>query len=292
MKTIRCAGVPEHFNYPWQLALNSGDFQRAGINVEWSDEGGGTGAMAKALGDGEIDLAIMLTEGAVTDIVKGASNRIVSSYVQSPLTWGVHTSANGRLEDGNSIGGIPFAISRINSGSHLMAYVYGRDKGLNLDTEDFNLVKNLDGARHSLKSNPDQLFLWEKYTTKPLVDSGEFKIIDHCRTPWPSFVVVVREAFLHENEELVNRTLDIVAMHADILKIDPRAVRNIAGNYHLMPEDAAAWFATVEWNLSRYLDVNMLMGVTETLAELGILERKLTEKEVFEILLCKEPQMV
>lgn len=291
MKTIRCAGVPEHFNYPWQLALQSGDFQKAGINVVWNDEGGGTGAMAKALADSEIDLAIMLTEGAVTDIVKGASNRIVSGYVQSPLTWGVHTSAKGKLEDSQSINGIPFAISRINSGSHLMAFVYGRDKGLALDEEDFNLVQNLDGARHALKANPDQLFLWEKYTTKPLVDSGEFKIIDHCPTPWPSFVVVVREAFLDENEDLVNRTLDIVAKYADMLKIDPRAVRNISSNYHLLPEDAAAWFATVEWSLSRYLDVHMLVNVTETLSELGILERKLSEKEVYEMLLCKEPEI-
>lgn len=288
MKTIRCAGVPEHFNYPWKLALASGEFEKAGVNVIWEDESGGTGAMARALSEGEIDLAIMLTEGAVTDIVKGAANRIVSSYVQSPLTWGVHTSAKGNVETTEKIKGVPFAISRINSGSHLMAFVYGRDKGLELGHDDFNLVQNLDGARHSLKSNPDQLFLWEKYTTKPLVDSGEFRIIDHCPTPWPSFVVVVREQYLQENDDVVYRVLDIVAKYADMLKIDPQAVKKIASNYHLMIEDAKSWFTTVEWSLNRNLDVTMLQGVSQTLCELGILEKPLSSKEVVEKLLVPE----
>ena len=288
MKTIRCAGVPEHFNYPWQLALKSGDFEKAGINVKWYDEGGGTGAMASALAERQIDLAIMLTEGALTDIVKGASNRIVSSYVQSPLTWGVHTSSNGKINDVEDLNGFPFAISRINSGSHLMAFVYGKERGIHLGHDDFNLVKNLDGARHSLKADPDQLFLWEKYTTKPLVDSGEFRIIDHCPTPWPSFVVVVREDFLRENEELVNRVLHIVAKYADMLKIDPQAVKKIASAYHLMPEDARSWFATVEWEISRNLDVQMLKEVSVTLSELGILEKPLSESEVYEKLLAPE----
>lgn len=291
MKTIRCAGVPEHFNYPWKLALASGEFEKAGIHVVWEEESGGTGAMARALADDQVDLAMMLTEGAVTDIVKGAKNRIVSSYVQSPLTWGVHTSAKGNVETTDEIKGVPFAISRINSGSHLMAFVYGRDKGLELGHDDFNLVQNLDGARHSLKDQPDQLFLWEKYTTKPLVDSGEFRIIDHCPTPWPSFVVVVSEKYLQENDEVVNRVLDIVAKYADMLKIDPQAVKKIASAYHLQIEDAESWFATVEWSLGRNLDVSMLQRVSETLCELGILEKPLSKQEVGEKLLLAQPVM-
>ncbi len=28
MKTIKIAGVPEHFNLPWHLAIENGDFEK------------------------------------------------------------------------------------------------------------------------------------------------------------------------------------------------------------------------------------------------------------------------
>lgn len=280
MKTIRCAGVPEHFNFPWQLALGSGDFESAGIDVQWENAPGGTGAMAKDLREGNIDLAMMLTEGAITEIVGGNPSRIVSTYVQSPLNWGVHTSAKASIKDASELANKPFAISRYNSGSHLMAYVYGRNKGIELGHDDFNLVQNLDGARHSLKENPEQLFLWEKYTTKPLVDCGEFKIIDHCPTPWPSFVIVVRKDFLKDNEALVDAVLTIVAKHTEELKANPDAAEVIAKEYHLQTEDARAWYETVKWELNHEVDVKMLLGVSQVLSELDILVRPLHCSEI------------
>lgn len=280
MKTIRCAGVPEHFNFPWQLAMRSGDFENAGINVNWENAGGGTGAMAKDLRDGTIDLAVMLTEGAITEIVGGNPSRIISTYVQSPLNWGVHTSAKASIVDVSDVADKPFAISRFNSGSHLMAYVYGKNNGFKLDHSDFNLVQNLDGARHALKENPEQLFLWEKYTTKPLVDCGEFKLIDHCPTPWPSFVIVVREEFLMENEQLIDDVLAIVKKHTEILTSDPEAANLIASEYHLEVEDAKAWYETVSWELRNDVDEHMLVGVSEVLSDLDILVRPLRNSEV------------
>ncbi len=280
MKTIRCAGVPEHFNFPWQLAMRSGDFESAGIDFNWRNTGGGTGAMARDLQAGEIDLAVMLTEGAITEIVGGNPSRIVSTYVQSPLNWGVHTSAKASISDVSDVANKPFAISRFNSGSHLMAYVYGKNNGLKLGHRDFNLVQNLDGARHALKENPEQLFLWEKYTTKPLVDCGEFKLIGHCPTPWPSFVIVVSKEFLNENEQLVDMVLDIVKKHTETLMANPEAAELIAKEYHLEVEDAKAWYETVNWELSNNVDEHMLVRVSEVLSDLDILVRPLHNVEV------------
>ncbi len=41
-------------------------FRSKGIIYEWIDYPGGTGAMVEALRNGELDVAIMLTEGAVS----------------------------------------------------------------------------------------------------------------------------------------------------------------------------------------------------------------------------------
>lgn len=55
--TIRVGGVPEHFNLPWHLAIDENAFDDLGIDVEWVDFPGGTGAIMAALADGDIDMA-------------------------------------------------------------------------------------------------------------------------------------------------------------------------------------------------------------------------------------------
>jgi hypothetical protein len=49
MLTVRVGGVPEHFNLAWHLAIESGMFTSKGIQIDWVDVPGGTGAMCKAL---------------------------------------------------------------------------------------------------------------------------------------------------------------------------------------------------------------------------------------------------
>ena len=71
LTTIRVGGVPEHFNSPWHIAIESGAFAKAGLDVQWTTIDTGTGAMCKALANGEIDIAVALTEGVVADIAKG-----------------------------------------------------------------------------------------------------------------------------------------------------------------------------------------------------------------------------
>ena len=198
-KPIRIGGVPEHFNLPWRLSMEEKRFEHAGIPVSWKDFPGGTGAMARELRHGTIDIALILTEGIVADIIKGNKSTIVGFYVKSPLTWGVHTSGHNSFTRPNAIDKKLFAISRWGSGSHLMAYVYAKKQGWSTEDFDFRVVANLKGAREALGYQSANLFLWEKFTTKPLVDTGELRIIDSIDTPWPCFVIAVR------NEILENR---------------------------------------------------------------------------------------
>ena len=63
MKRFKIGGVPEHFNLPWRLAIEDGDFQKNGVEIHWADMSGGTGQMIKGLQTGSIDIAVLLTEG-------------------------------------------------------------------------------------------------------------------------------------------------------------------------------------------------------------------------------------
>ena len=42
MTSIKIAGVPEHFNLPWHLAIEDGDFEASDINLRWTDVPEGT----------------------------------------------------------------------------------------------------------------------------------------------------------------------------------------------------------------------------------------------------------
>ena len=71
----------------------------------------------------EIDIAVLLTEGIVTDIINGNQSKIVHTYVQSPLIWGVHVPYNSNFHSVKDLENQRIAISRYNSGSHLMSYL-------------------------------------------------------------------------------------------------------------------------------------------------------------------------
>jgi ABC-type nitrate/sulfonate/bicarbonate transport system substrate-binding protein len=58
----------------------------------------GTGKMCQLLRDGQADLAVILTEGIVKDIVAGNPSKIVQIYVESPLIWGIHVAANSKFK--------------------------------------------------------------------------------------------------------------------------------------------------------------------------------------------------
>ena len=132
------------------LDAANGRFQReAGVAVEWVEFPGGTGAMTKALRDESIDVAILLTEGIVADLHRGNPSKIVGTYVGTPLTWGVHVPAGSPVRDveGLRADGAParYAVSRMGSGSHLMAVVDARSRGWEPATAlEFEIVGGLD----------------------------------------------------------------------------------------------------------------------------------------------------
>ena len=103
MKRFKIGGVPEHFNLPWRLAIEDGDFQKNGVELHWADMSGGTGQMIKGLQTGSLDIAVLLTEGITKAILQGLDASIIAIYVQSPLSWGVHVPFSSGI---NSIEGL------------------------------------------------------------------------------------------------------------------------------------------------------------------------------------------
>lgn len=259
---IRIGGVPEHFNLPIHLAMERGLFAQRGVDIEWTTFAGGTGQMTQALRDNEVDLCILLTEGIIADIINGNPSKVISNYVTSPLTWGIHTGANNDLDRYQDIFDKQYAISRFGSGSHLMAIVDANSKGYELQKEQFSVISDLDGALDSLSRLATDVFYWEKYTTKPYVSSGQLKRVGEYVTPWSCFMIAATDRILAEQPENVIRTLRTIHDVSDeFMQNETAAIKMVSERYGQQMNDVDRWFHTTEWAIHGWVADKMLKSV-------------------------------
>ncbi|WP_299521745.1 substrate-binding domain-containing protein [Winogradskyella sp.] len=273
MRKVNIGGVPEHFNLAWYLTLKNGEYKAEGINLRWHDYFGGTGAMCKGLRSGDIDIAVILTEGIIKDIIDGNPSKIVQTFVRTPLIWGIHVADASKLETIDDIKGTKAAISRYGSGSHLMAYVNATNNEWDLDTDlHFEVVNDLNGAIEGLTNGEADYFMWEKFTTKPLVDDGVFRRIGDCPSPWPCFVIAVRNEFIENHHKDLKIILDIINTTTSEFKSIPSIDRTIANRYEQELKDVQEWLSLTEWSQD-LIDEKTIHNVQKQLHQLDIIPK-------------------
>ena len=274
MKQINIGGVPEHFNLAWYLTLKNGEYKEEGINLRWHDYFGGTGQMCKGLREGHIDLAVILTEGIIKDIIDGNPSTIIQTFVETTLIWGIHVANRDPYRNVNDLKGTKAAISRYGSGSHLMAYINAQNNKWDLENDlKFEVIKDLNGAIEGLTNNTADYFMWEKFTTKPLVDDSTFRRIDNCPSPWPCFVIAVRTEFLKQNKKEVKTILNIINKTTSEFKNIPSITKTIANRYDQKLEDVQEWLKLTEWS-QKIIDANTINKVQDKLLALDIIPEK------------------
>lgn len=279
MKHIKIAGVPEHFNLPWHLAIENGEFEEIGIDLQWTEVPEGTGKMCQMLRDGETDIAVILTEGIVKDINAGNPSKIVQVYVESPLVWGIHVDAKSKYQTVSHLENTKVAISRNGSGSQLMAYVNANNQNWNTQNLQFEIVNTIDGAVESLSKGASDYFMWEKFMTKPLVDKGIFRKVGDCPTPWPCFVIAVRDEILKKYPNTIAQILEVINMTTQDFKEIPSIDRTLSEKYHQKIEDIQEWLSITEWS-QHQLSKEMLNKIQNQLFDLKIIEKKGTFAEI------------
>ncbi|KGO86133.1 ABC transporter substrate-binding protein [Flavobacterium rivuli WB 3.3-2 = DSM 21788] len=279
MKSLKIAGVPEHFNLPWHLCIENGEFEDAGVDLQWTDVPEGTGKLCQMLRDGETDIAVILTEGIVKDIVAGNDSKIVQVYVQSPLIWGIHVGAKSDYKKLADLKNVKVAISRYGSGSHLMAYVNAQNQGWDTKTLQFEIINTLDGAVEALTNGTADYFMWERFMTKPIVDKGIFRRVADCPTPWPSFVIAVRNEVLKNNADAIGTVLDIINQTTEEFKEIPSIDRTLAERYGQKVEDIAEWLDLTQWSQKK-LDKKTFDTLQNQLLSLEIIDKKIAFETV------------
>lgn len=283
MEKIKIIGVPEHFNFSWVKTVEEQPLKEQGILLEWIDEPKGSGAMNKAIREGEADLAVILTESFIKDRIEGNPGKIIGYHVQSPLIWGIHTSSQFVAEPLDELSQAPFAISRYGSGSHLMAFLLARQMGWDTDRLKFEVVGDLEGAKAALKASEPKLFLWEKYTTKPLVDEGLFHRVGEIPTPWPCFVIVASPDVLRNHSETLNELRDYVYKKSSGLREKEHLAQLLSQKYGILEEDIQAWLTQTQWAATGEVPENTLRVTMETLLSLGLIQESVPVENLVDL---------
>lgn len=274
MINLKIGGVPEHFNYPWYLTLKNKAYTPHNINLRWKDFPGGTGAMAKALRTGEIDIAIVLTEGIIKDIINNNPCKIVQVFVETPLVWGIHVAEKSKFKSINDLENATIAISRFGSGSHLMAIVNAYNNGWNINNLNFKVVGNLQGGVDALTNGDADYFMWEHFTTKPYVDNKIFRNLGDCPTPWPCFVIAVRDEVLAENPEAVKNVLDVINNTTSDFKNIDKIDETLSKRYNQQLEDIQKWLSITTWDSGNPISEDLIFSIQNKLIHFNVIKKE------------------
>jgi hypothetical protein len=262
MSTIRIGGVPEHYNAPFQKALESGcsDFT-------WTSFPGGTGAMLEALEKDEIDMAVLLTEGVVKQAVTNPGTaQIIGTFVDNPLPWGVHVRPgsfpNGMSDLNGRLGELKVGISRFGSGSHLMAIVHASRIGVNCP--EFVVINNMAGAADAMKNGTIDVFLWDITTADIHTRSGIWEVIGTVCGNWPAFVMAIRPP--SDKIDQLTSLISLIRGFAESIESGGQgSIDFLVSTYHISQKQAIEFLDTISWNCECQVRRESLLEVLKSL---------------------------
>ena len=115
--------------------------------------------------------------------------------------------------------------------------------------------------------------------TKPYVDNGTFRIVGECPTPWPCFVIAVRNEVLEKDPKSIQKILEIINLTTREFKDIPSIDVMISNRYGLKLEDTREWLSLTEWS-QEGLKETELEEILEQLLKLDLIKKKLSKEKL------------
>ena len=138
------------------------------------------------------------------------------------------------------------------------------------DALHFEVINTLEGAVQALRDERADYFMWEKFTTQPLVDQGVFRRVGVCPTPWPCFVIVARADFAMDEPGVLSDVLEIINGYTSEFKRIPSIDRTLSNHYEQTLSDIREWLSLTRWSQEQ-INKETLVSVIDTLNDLNLL---------------------
>jgi len=273
MVLLRVGYVREHFSSPL-LQFAEADKGNTFTLVECPS---GTGQLISRLNNDEIDVAIALTDALISGIAKGSKTyKLVGSYVTSPLNWAVITGNSSSFNSIADLKGTTIGISRHGSGSQTMAFVMALQQEWSPTTLRFQVNNDIKGLIGSVNDGSTSAFMWEWFTTKPWLDSGEVRFIGSVPTPWPSWIIAAHPSPERAPKEAVRSFLGSLTSY--VTKFDSQESRDstnvpfIQKTWGYPEADIKEWMSTVKYTTDcATISSTVLSEVLRTLSTAGFI---------------------
>lgn len=296
---LRIGFVPEHYLLPLHLASRASLFP---YPVDLVPCPSGTGQMITLLREDKLDLAIGLTEGWVAGLLtpqgqKEKGYSIVGSWVENPLRWSIVTgkdreglkSVKDLLTAGKDLGKVKVGVSRMGSGSQVMAVVLAQREGWNVDQQvSFEILGPFKELRDGVNQSKADFFMWEHFTTKGYWEGEqkELKWLGEIYTPWPSWCVVASQKRFPTpaGDETLQSFFEAADQGKEMfLKQQDECVRLLGsrelGCYY-DEADAREWLKGAKFfNQTKGIDASMVDEVIKVLQGAGVLGTDVTRRQ-------------
>ncbi|KAL9114718.1 MAG: hypothetical protein Q9227_001396 [Pyrenula ochraceoflavens] len=252
-----------------------------------------------------LDLAIGLTEGWIAGLLapnpppssQENDYRLVGQWVSSPLRWAIVTGRNRHdVKDMSSLTHrrpIRVGVSRMGSGSHIMASVLAQQQGWRVRGEESPLefipLGPFAELRRGVSDEEPQadFFMWEHFTTKPYFDGdrASLKKIGEIKTPWPAWMITANtHAILKtDSDDILRKVLMALCEGVQKFEEGPEKVVEMLGTGELGcrygEEDARMWLQEVEFVKDiPGIERRVLLDVAKALEGAGVVQRSVIER--------------
>jgi ABC-type nitrate/sulfonate/bicarbonate transport system substrate-binding protein len=111
------------------------------------------------------------------------------------------------------------------------------------------------------------------------VDNGTFRLVGESPTPWPSFVIAVRNEVLENEADAIKNILKVINAVTKNFKSLEGIDEMIAHRYGQKIEDVREWLSLTEWSDSQ-LTAKELENIQQKLVELDLIENKIQETSI------------
>ena len=104
--------------------------------------------------------------------------------------------------------------------------------------------------------------------------NGIFRKVGECPTPWPCFVVAVRNEVLENNFEDVKKVLDIINFETKYFKKRFAIDQTLANRYEQQLEDIQQWLKITEWNDGKPITKNLITRIQNKMVQFNVIKEK------------------
>ncbi|KAJ3255244.1 hypothetical protein HK103_006379 [Boothiomyces macroporosus] len=202
------------------------------------------------------------------------SINLSGSYTNSSLCWSVAVAPDSKIKKLQDLRGGKIGISRLGSGSHIMAVVLAMQNGW--PDFEFVILNDINGLIKGVNEGTADAFMWEPYYDKKVLS-----MLDTFYSPWPAFMLATRTQSRFNIPEFQKYLKTCISEFVDNFESKglPLLVEKKDVFHYPDSADVKTWFKDVKFTSDPHLvQRSSLQHCVDTLVKANLIDSKLLKE--------------